>query len=122
MMHVGDVLKCGMTMWRSFFTQRFERQEDGSCMITAHDARSDQTSQLRIVVRKQSNEHLRHNIDRSISLALNSQLETIGRKKRTGSLVKELLTRSMFGTLLATNSITPLGKWVNSLLIPVNCS
>ena len=84
--HVGDVLKCGMTMRRSFFTQRFERQEDGGCMISAHDARSDQTSQLRIVVRKQSNEHLHESIDRSISLALNSQLEFAGRKNRMAGL------------------------------------
>ena len=35
--------------------------------------------------------------------------------------MKELLTRSVYGALQATNGIKSLGKWVNSLLVPVNC-
>jgi len=116
---VGDVITCHTTMWVSVFTGAFERKEDGTCVVAVKEAASGETSKVRIVVGKLPNGHLLHNIEQSMALMLNRQLESAGGKKRMGWFVKNLLTRTLFGCLLLTRRMPSLDGKVRSLLDPM---
>ena len=55
-------------------------------MIAVKEAASGETSKVRIVVGKLPNGHLLHNIEQSMALMLNRQLESAGGKKEWGGL------------------------------------
>ena len=119
---VGDMLTCRTTMWMCFLTRGFDRKEDGSCLVAVKDAASGKTAHVRVVTQELPNEHLLHNIEQSVGLLLNHQLECVTRKKRMAWFVKDLLTQTFYAALILTNRIRPLAERVNSVLVPINCA
>jgi hypothetical protein len=121
--NAGDRITCRVTMWISFLTRDFERQADGHCLIAIKDAASGETSQVRIVVRREPpNEHLLHSVDQLAALFLNRQLERLEGKRRIARFAKTLLTRTVIAALLLTKRIPRLAQKGRSALAPISPS